>query len=148
FVFLSRVFSKTNSFLDHRERVLKISLSERSLARTTQIKKNKNTKGSDRKSSSKIVVKNQKRNVLRIQGPMPVYPRPAKIRGIEGDVTLKIYIDQKGLPYLIEVADSSGYSILDKAAVEGVKKWSFSPIHSGDVKVASWIKKRFSFRLN
>ena len=151
FFYLSTVSFKTStsSFLSRAGDILRISLAKDRSSIPSIIKRNKgDIKDSSASSKKSTSVGSNKKNALLIQGPMPVYPRPAKRRGIEGDVTLKIHIDDSGKPYLIEVADSSGYSILDQAAIDGVRKWRFNPVRKEGIKIASWITKRFSFRLN
>lgn len=59
--------------------------------------------------------------------PGPVnYPRLAKRRGIEGQVLIEIWIDAKGQQLKQKLIKSSGAHILDKAALDAIKKWHFS----------------------
>lgn len=57
----------------------------------------------------------------------PVYPKIALRRGIEGSLKVKIIVSPEGTPQDIIVLSSSGHDILDKAALEAVKVWKFSP---------------------
>ena len=150
FSFFSTFSLTISTFSWHKKGTsLRISLVDKQSPQSSMINKNSKNKEQSLVSSkaSSLAGINDK-NALYVKGPMPIYPRPAKVRGIEGDVTLNIHINEKGIPYLIEITDSSGYSILDKAAIEGVKKWRFNPASSKGIKIASSIKKRFSFRLN
>jgi TonB family protein len=63
---------------------------------------------------------------------MPVYPAAAKRMRQEGRVKLKIMTDSKGNILEIEIVQSSGYRLLDKAALEAVHKWDFSSLISED----------------
>lgn len=59
--------------------------------------------------------------------PPPKYPRLAKRRGIEGVVILEALISTYGKVKTLHVFKSSGHSILDKAALNAVQYWKFSP---------------------
>ena len=55
------------------------------------------------------------------------YPFIARRKGIEGKVLLIFTINKKGYLQNIKIEKSSGYAILDKAAIESVKKASPFP---------------------
>lgn len=57
----------------------------------------------------------------------PIYPPAAKQAGLEGTVTLRIQILANGRPDEITITRSTGYSVLDDAAVAAVRKWLFIP---------------------
>jgi TonB family protein len=78
-----------------------------------------------------------------IRIPSPSYPARAKQMGWEGDVEIYFTVNSKGRPDNIEIKQSSGYEILDRAVLDTVKKrWRFSKENTG-LK----LKKIFSFRL-
>lgn len=79
--------------------------------------------------------------------PWPVYPEQARREGWEGTVILRVLVDQEGRSKWIEVSRSSGFVILDGAAVETVKRWRFHPARYGDRRVESWVKVPIIFRL-
>jgi len=54
--------------------------------------------------------------------PQPPYPRIALDQGQQGSVTLRMTVDEAGLIKTIEVAQSSGFPILDRSALEFVKR--------------------------
>jgi TonB family protein len=56
----------------------------------------------------------------------PVYPRLALKRGIVGVVKVKISVSADGVPSQILVIKTSGHKILDDAAMEAIKKWTFT----------------------
>lgn len=59
--------------------------------------------------------------------PSPVkYPRLAKRRGVQGQVMVEVWIDQTGRQIKQTLLASSGTNILDKAALDAIKKWQFS----------------------
>ena len=60
--------------------------------------------------------------------PQPPYPRIALDQGQQGSVTLRMTVDEAGLIKTIEVAQSSGFPVLDRSALEFVKRhWTVPP---------------------
>lgn len=59
--------------------------------------------------------------------PMPSYPPAARRRGIEGTVVLDVLVSADGQALSVEVARSSGSSLLDEAARETIARWRFRP---------------------
>lgn len=57
----------------------------------------------------------------------PRYPRLAQRRNQQGSVMLDVIVDERGNPITVDVLESSGYPVLDKAAIDAVKRWSFEP---------------------
>ncbi|MCC6758596.1 MAG: energy transducer TonB [Candidatus Omnitrophica bacterium] len=84
---------------------------------------------------------------LTYYNPAPTYPYVALQRGYEGEVTLIIAVNKSGLPDDVGVARSSGYGILDSAAVKAVKKWKFEPAKLFGVSVDSEIEIPVKFEL-
>ena len=65
--------------------------------------------------------------------PKPHYPLLARNQGIEGRVVVNVLISVQGTVKTISVGQSSGSRLLDKAAVQAVKKWRFHPVlHNGE----------------
>ena len=79
--------------------------------------------------------------------PRPSYPTRAIMRGYEGSVLLNVRVLPNGKPDEVTVFKSSGYKILDKAALAAVKKWKFQPAQRGFKAVSSWVKVPIEFRL-
>ena len=63
------------------------------------------------------------------------YPQIARRMGLEGRVTISFVICSNGTVKEIEIVESSGSPILDKNAVEAVKKTSPFPHHQLEAKV-------------
>jgi protein TonB len=63
----------------------------------------------------------------RFRNRPPLYPYEAEERGEHGSVTLVIHVSANGLAAGVDVLESSGYDILDQAAVTAVRKWHFRP---------------------
>lgn len=59
--------------------------------------------------------------------PKPLYPELARKRGQEGRVLLSANIDEKGELTELRVDKSSGFSLLDEAALKAVRRWRFKP---------------------
>lgn len=67
----------------------------------------------------------------------PEYPQRARQLHQEGLVILRVEVDQKGLPVQVEVEKSSGYELLDQAAIKAVRHWRFQPGRIGDQPIQS-----------
>ena len=65
----------------------------------------------------------------------PRYPMESRRRGEQGTVLLRVLVGRDGLPVDIEVARSSGYRALDRAAREAVLRWRFRPVQINGVTV-------------
>jgi len=63
------------------------------------------------------------------------YPASARRRGIEGEVELGFALDSKGLADGLMILASSGYSILDRAAMQTVHRAQPFPILGGRYRV-------------
>jgi len=86
------------------------------------------------------------RPIYRIN-PRPKYPRVARARGYQGNVVLEVLVDREGKVSDLRVFNSSGYSILDKAAKETVKNWLFEPGLVGNEKIEMWVRIPIRFEL-
>jgi protein TonB len=60
--------------------------------------------------------------------PQPPYPKIALEQGQQGAVTLRMTVDDAGLISGIEIVQSSGFPVLDRSAMDFVKRhWTVSP---------------------
>jgi protein TonB len=82
-----------------------------------------------------------------LHNPAPEYPEAAMERGLEGKVLMKVHVMPNGKPDTINVTKSSGYSILDDAAIATVKQWSFVPAMRGKTPIAGWVSVPITFNL-
>ena len=64
----------------------------------------------------------------------PIYPRVARERGWEGRVVLGVAVDPTGAIAGVEITETSGYRVLDQAALSAVRHWRFA---DGDDSVPS-----------
>ncbi len=60
------------------------------------------------------------------QNPPPPYPRLAKLRKYEGTVKIEIMVNFRGTVLDAQIQQSSGYKILDEAALKTLKTWQFN----------------------
>lgn len=80
--------------------------------------------------------------------PLPKYPLLAREKGYEGTVYLRVLVRADGRVERLTVDRSSGYDILDQAAVDSVKDWAFFPAKKGGKSVESWVLLPVKFALN
>ena len=77
----------------------------------------------------------------------PEYPKGARQRGEQGDVTLEIRVGAGGEVEEAKVVVTSGFAELDAAAVKAAKAAKFTPAKSGRDAVASMARLKLSFKL-
>jgi protein TonB len=68
-------------------------------------------------------------------------------RGYQGTVKLRVQVLANGQPAEVQIAASSGYAVLDQAAVEQVKDWRFLPARRGGQPIVSWVMVPIKFRI-
>ena len=77
----------------------------------------------------------------------PVYPLLARRRGYQGTVLLEVLVAKDGTVASVRLVESSGAETLDRAAIKGVRKWTFHPGKRGSEAVEMWVKVPIRFRL-
>lgn len=82
-----------------------------------------------------------------LKNPEPEYPLIARRRGQQGTVLLNLTVSASGRPTEISLKRSSGYQLLDQAALKAVRNWEFEPARIGDVSVESKIEVPVCFKL-
>jgi periplasmic protein TonB len=82
-----------------------------------------------------------------LKNPRPPYPDVAMRRDWEGEVLLRVRVSQSGRVEAISVERSSGHDVLDDAAVEAVRNWSFIPSRQGGIPISGWVSVPITFRL-
>jgi len=83
-----------------------------------------------------------------LNNPAPAYPRVSRRLREQGVVLLRVYVLPNGLPEVVELKTSSGFSLLDGAALEAVRKWKFVPAQSGGRSIAAWVNVPIEFTLS
>lgn len=84
-------------------------------------------------------------NSRRILSFPPAYPRALRINSVQGDVRMKLLINQQGKVENIEVL--SGDPLLARAAAESVRKWVYEPVVLDGIPVAVETTTQVHFRL-
>lgn len=82
-----------------------------------------------------------------LHNPKPLYPLAARRAGYEGKVTVRALIQIDGSAERVELKKSSGYELLDRAALEAVKKWRFIPAKRGSEIIVEWVDIPWTFKL-
>jgi protein TonB len=77
----------------------------------------------------------------------PAYPDQARRRGIEGRVVVRATVSSAGRVLGAAVAQGSGSDALDRAALDAVRGYSFTPATRGGVAVDGVADLPFTFRL-
>ena len=77
----------------------------------------------------------------------PQYPLIARRRGYQGKVLLEVLVNKDGRAGSIRLARSSGYEVLDRAAIKGVRNWLFHPAKRGNELVEMWVEIPIRFQL-
>jgi protein TonB len=77
----------------------------------------------------------------------PPYPSLARRRGYEGTVLLEVLVTEEGRVGELSVARSSGYKMLDRAALRAVRDWRFEPGTRGGRPMAMAVRIPVRFRL-
>jgi protein TonB len=77
----------------------------------------------------------------------PVYPPAARRAGEQGTGMFRVLVDEKGHPSDVQVMKSTGFPRLDAAALEAIRKWTFSPAMQNSQPVQSWTRVSVAFKL-
>jgi periplasmic protein TonB len=82
-----------------------------------------------------------------LANPSPEYPAIARRRGYEGTVLVEVLVSRDGRVEDLRLLQSSGYSVLDQAAMTSMKGWLFEPATINEEKVEMWVKVPVRFHL-
>ncbi|MFM8715240.1 MAG: energy transducer TonB [Spartobacteria bacterium] len=83
-----------------------------------------------------------------IRNTPPVYPETARRAGWEGRVTVRVEVSADGSPLSVTLQKSSGYGLLDQAALRAVKSWKFQPRTMGGITTAGTVDVPVNFTLS
>lgn len=86
---------------------------------------------------------------MALNGDSPIqYPARLFDQRVEGDVVLRLFVDSTGrlAPESSKVAESSGYSALDSAALSGARRLRFAPARRHGLPVAAAFLQPIEFR--
>lgn len=79
--------------------------------------------------------------------PAPDYPDAARAAGIQGTVWVRLTVDATGKVTAARVQESSGYEVLDDAALRTVRRWVFRPARRDGKAVSAQVDKPFEFSI-
>lgn len=85
---------------------------------------------------------------FKVRPSQPNYPRMAKRKGMEGTVLLEVWLDENGDQTNLSLLKSSGFDLLDDAAIEAVKKWQFNGHKENGVALAHRVRIPVRFNLD
>jgi len=107
------------------------------------------TKKAAPKPAKPAIAKVERRDseVALLTDPKPAYPPEAFRAGEEGTVTVMASVDAQGDVSGVEIADRSGSRTLDRAALNEVRRWKFTPAMKDGKTVASTIKVPVDYKL-
>ena len=77
----------------------------------------------------------------------PKYPHTALIQGIEGSVTVRLLINEKGLVEKSQVVSVTGYPGFRKETLRVMGNWRFTPPRHQGKPVRVWGRKTIHFRI-
>lgn len=77
----------------------------------------------------------------------PVYPREAQRRGLSGRVLLRVDVAADGSVSNVDFVQRSGTPELDRAAMNAVRKWHFTPSRRNGKPIASSVNVPIDFVL-
>lgn len=75
------------------------------------------------------------------------YPPAAKKKGIQGHVLLSVLVDESGAVVEAQVLESSPPGVFDASALEGIRRWRFSPARHQGKPVKTWVQQKIVFQL-
>lgn len=77
----------------------------------------------------------------------PAYPRRAVDLEQKGTVIVRALVDAAGNPAAIEIWESSGFPLLDRAAEQAVRQWRFRPATLNTRPTEAWVQVAVHFNL-
>lgn len=80
--------------------------------------------------------------------PTPTYPDLARQAGVEGVVTLWIYVNADGTVADVQLYNSSGVNSLDEAAMSAAWNTRWSPARNNGQPVGVWTALSYNFELS
>jgi len=82
-----------------------------------------------------------------LENPAPAYPPLSRRLNEEGKAVVRVWVSAEGRAERVELARSSGFERLDRAALEAVGRWRFVPATQGERTVAASVLVPVAFVL-
>jgi len=86
-------------------------------------------------------------NASYLSNPKPEYPSRSRRLHEQGLVKLRVRVTEQGSADEVTLYVSSGFDLLDKAALDTVKRWRFRPAQHAGAPVAGWVIVPVRFEL-
>jgi TonB family protein len=77
----------------------------------------------------------------------PVYPAQSLLLKEEGRVTIRLYIGETGAVEAAHISKSSGFPLLDEAAIKFFKQCEFEPGTQKGSPVGAWESMKYTWKL-
>lgn len=90
----------------------------------------------------------QEKPVFKVPPSPPKYPRMARRKGMEGMVIVEVWLDKHGNQTKRILIKSAGFTLLDNAAIDAIKKWHFSGYKENDISLAHRVRIPVHFNLD
>lgn len=84
---------------------------------------------------------------IKISEDIPIYPPEAAREKIEGRVVVKLFINEQGNVKYSLVDSSSGFNILDSAAIDYSTGLKFIPAKANDKPVSIWLTIAYQYKI-
>jgi protein TonB len=88
--------------------------------------------------AQRVEIDNNNRGPIQLNAPVAVYPQEAAAKGIEGEVWVKMWVDEKGNVSKAMIERSPDQS-LSTAAMEAALKLRFKPSMSDGKPIGVWL---------
>lgn len=75
------------------------------------------------------------------------YPPEAKKKNLQGYVLLSVLVDEQGTVAQVQVLEASPPGVFEQSALEGIRRWRFSPARTKNKPVATWVQQKIVFQL-
>lgn len=98
-------------------------------------------------SGASTVLAEARYDAAYLHNPKPTYPPASRRGGEQGQVLLRVAVAADGSAQAVQVIAGSGFSRLDQAALEAVRRWKFVPAKRGDIPVDGVVRVPINFSL-
>jgi protein TonB len=98
-------------------------------------------------SGASAVLAEARYDAAYLHNPKPAYPPASRRGGEQGQVLLRVAVAADGSAQAVHVIAGSGFSRLDQAALEAVRRWKFVPAKRGDTPVDGVVRVPINFSL-
>ncbi|MGA9875411.1 MAG: energy transducer TonB, partial [Solirubrobacteraceae bacterium] len=83
-----------------------------------------------------------------LHNPAPKYPLESRRLREQGSVLLRVEVSPAGSALEVLIEHTSGWRLLDDAAVAAVKRWRFVPARRGEDPIEAWVLVPVDFELS